>query len=331
MINKYKNYVILVIDGSSSMTKHVESVKQLVNKQIELMRTRSNETDQETRLSVYVFADKTDCIVFDTDVLRPININEHYKAYGNTALIGSVLKAIEDAEKIPQIYHDCSFLIYTITDGENNVANHLAPILKQKITSLKENWTLACFVPSQTAAHYAKSYGFPANNVEVWDISSREGLESVTKTVLRSTETYFSNRTAGIRGTNNLFKLNTNIDDKTIKSNLKEIDPTNYCLLSVHSDAVIKNFVESWKITYVPGCAYYLLTKPEKIQANKQICLKNKLNGKVYAGPQAREILGLPNHEVKVEPSKIHDYDVFCQSFSTNRKLIAGTNLLVFK
>ena len=73
------------------------------------------------------------------------------------------------------------------------------------------------------------------------------------------------------------------------------------------------------------------VNKPEKIQAGKQVCIQHKLTGKVYAGSAARQILGLPNHEVKVEPAAHPEYEVLVQSSSVNRWLVPGTNLLVMK
>ncbi|MFA6432911.1 MAG: VWA domain-containing protein, partial [Candidatus Paceibacterota bacterium] len=139
-------------------------------------------------------------------------------------------------------------------------------------------------------------------------------------------------RATGVRGTKNLFSLDTSkISATVVKSNLSELSPSDYELLNVHKAAVIKPFVESWKIPFRLGSAYYQLSKPEKVQGHKQICVQNKLNGKVYGGSNARRLLGLPDYEVKVEPASHPDFDLFVQSTSTNRNLVGGTKLLVMK
>jgi hypothetical protein len=123
-------------------------------------------------------------------------------------------------------------------------------------------------------------------------------------------------------------KLNAN----TVESTLNQLSATQYLLIPVQTDSVIKPLVESWtKQPYVSGASYYQLTKSEKIQSYKQICVQDKVSGKVYSGVNARNLLNLPNQEVKVNPASHGTYDIFIQSTSVNRKLINGTKLLVLK
>jgi hypothetical protein len=81
---------------------------------------------------------------------------------------------------------------------------------------------------------------------------------------------------------------------------------------------------------YRTGSAFYELTKTESIQASKQLAVMDKRTfGGVYTGPQARQVLGLPDYEIRVTPSQHPDYDIFVQSTSVNRKLVPSTRLLV--
>ena len=43
----------------------------------------------------------------------------------------------------------------------------------------------------------------------------------------------------------------------------------------------------------------------------------------------ARQLLGLPDYEVKVSPTSHPNYDLFIQSTSVNRKLLAGQRVMV--
>jgi hypothetical protein len=140
-------------------------------------------------------------------------------------------------------------------------------------------------------------------------------------------------RATGVRGTKNLFDLDiTKLTKSAVMNSLNELNPTDYHLLPVQTDSVIKPFVESWtKVSYVNGSAYYQLTKPEKVQSYKQIAIQDKVNGKIYSGVNARTMLNLPAQEVKVNPASHGTYDIFVQSTSFNRKLIKGTKLLVIK
>lgn len=327
----YINHVVFVIDRSGSMSHLTNEVVKVFDSQVEYLAKRSQELDQETRVSVYLFNGHTDCIVYDKDVLRLPSLRNLYSPDGSTALLNATLKAIEDLKQTPELYGDHAFLLYVLTDGENTDNHYLSPELCKAIGALKDNWTLAVLVPDQKGVHEAKKFGFPANNIQVW-ATDNKGIREVGETLKKVTSAYMSARATGVRGTKSLFTLDTsNLNSSTIRNTLDELRPSEYCLLSVHKDAVIKPFIESWKLPFVQGSAYYELTKAETVQAGKQICVQDKLNGKVYAGVNARNILGLPPHEIKVNPATHGNHRLFVQSTSTNRKLVKGTQLLVLK
>jgi hypothetical protein len=77
------------------------------------------------------------------------------------------------------------------------------------------------------------------------------------------------------------------------------------------------------------GEAYYQLTKAEKIQPDKQIALLDNTTKHLFTGDNARVLLGLPSHEVKVAPVAHPNFTVFVQSKSVNRKLVPGTKILL--
>lgn len=93
----------------------------------------------------------------------------------------------------------------------------------------------------------------------------------------------------------------------------------------------IRSFVEkNLRYPMALGGAFYQLTKPEpKVQPRKQIILRDKLTGRLYGGRDTRSLLRLPsNGDVKLSPGDQGQYDVFVQSTSVNRKLIAGTDVV---
>ena len=77
------------------------------------------------------------------------------------------------------------------------------------------------------------------------------------------------------------------------------------------------------------GGAFYQLSKSEKIQARKQIAVLEKKTDRVYTGPEARALLGLPDNEVRVKPDHNDNFTIFVQSTSVNRKLVPNTRLLL--
>ncbi|MFF3910200.1 hypothetical protein ACFYZJ_30480 [Streptomyces sp. NPDC001848] len=105
-----------------------------------------------------------------------------------------------------------------------------------------------------------------------------------------------------------------------VKSNLQALDPGKYVLIPVDQQTSIRDFVTRSGHQYKTGCAFYELSKRERIQANKKIAVAEKdsatgrMTGKVFTGPAARQLLGLPETEVTVTPGSIAAYTVFVQS-----------------
>lgn len=325
------NHIVFVLDKSGSMRHIADSLLKVFKNQIAFLAQRSKEMDQETRVSVYTFSENVECLIYDKDVLRLPDISKYYQTGGNTDLIQGTLKSIEDLEKTPQLYGDHAFLVFVLTDGAHNCGEHNERELANKIKSLPENWTLATLVPNQSGVFAAKQVGFPAQNIQVWETTS-VGMESAGNAIQQATNSYFTARAAGVRSVKNLFQMNVqNIAPQAVKQNLVELSPASYSLFPVSQKKDIKGFVEQWGLPYVIGSSYYMLTKPEKVQFHKQVCLQDKMTGKVYSGTQCRTMLNLPDYEVMVEPSQHPNYNIFFQSKSVNRWLVPGTMLLVMK
>lgn len=336
------NHIVLVLDASTSMTHLSSELIKVADNQIAHLASRSQELDQETRITVYAFASegigwrtpKIDCLIYDKDVLRVPSISQVYKAHGNTPLIDATLVALDDLATTPEKYGDHSFLVYVLTDGQENISRHGSEHLRRKIADLPDHWTIAAFVPDQYGVHEAKRHGFPAQNIAVWDATSVRGLEEAGLRIRETTETFMSARAHAkktgttFRGTRSLFTLKdpslTQID-----RNLAPLNDRKYHLFPVHEAGRIDDFVvRHTGRAYKVGSAYYQLSKREEIQPQKQIAIRSK-GGEVYVGAEARQLLGLPDHHVKVSPTHNPDYDIFVQSTSINRKLMPDTDLLL--
>ena len=337
----YINHVAIVADASSSMGSLRDSVVKVTDNTVAFLADRSKHYDQETRATFYTFSDRgcEKCVYYDKDVLRMPSIQGEYRPNGMTALIDATLLAIDDLKLTAQKYGDHSFLIYVISDGYENASRSNPSDLAQVIGALPENWTLAAFAPDQQAVFSLKQCGFPAENVSVWDTSSTVGVEKMGAVINQVTENYMEGRKSGIRGYSSatisrggsgLFKMR-DFRAADVQGAAVPMTSGSYFTLDVKADERIDEFVarETGK-AYVLGRAYYQFMKTETIQPQKAIAVE--LNGEVYSGPQARAVLGLPaDHSVRVRPDQKAGCTIFVQSTSHNRKLIAGTRLLVMR
>ncbi|MEV7128137.1 vWA domain-containing protein [Streptomyces sp. NPDC093260] len=338
----YINHVALVLDASASMSHLSRKVVEVADEQIAYLARRSRELDQETRVTVYVFADRVECVVYDKDVLRMPSLRELYRTGGMTALLAATLKSQRELAQTAQLYGDHSFLTFVLTDGQEN-ASHRCPdapardpralvaAVAEMIATQRDNWTLAVLVPDQVGRREAVQCGFPKDNVAVWDATSTQGLEEAGQVIREATEKFMVGRTQGIRGSRAVFSTGAEaVNRDTIKAaGLAPVDPSEYQLLPVSRDAAIRDWVVESGHTYRTGGAYYQLSKSEKVQARKQIAVLEKKTDRVYTGPEARALLGLPDVEVRVRPDHNDDFTIFVQSTSVNRKLIPNTRLLL--
>jgi hypothetical protein len=332
MKENYINHIALVLDASGSMQHRAKDVIKVADQQIAHLAQRSKEMDQETRVTVYSFSDAAKCLIYDKDVLRLPSIAGIYDVGGNTALIDATLKSLTDLSATPEIYGDHSFLVYVITDGEENESRAKPSDLSQRLAGLPSHWTVAAFVPDASGLHEAKRFGFTKDNVAIWDATSAKGVAEAGERIRQVTDYYMAARSTGLRGSRNLFTMATGNIDTTALSKCQKLTPGQFRMLAVapSDPVVIADFVEAkTSRAYRLGEAYYQLSKPEKVSPSKAIAIMDRKAFSVYTGRDARSILGLPDHEVKVEPATHPAYDLFVQSTSTNRKLVPGTSLLL--
>lgn len=343
------NHFVIVGDMSPSMRPHRSAFVKAFDTLVESLANRSKELDQETRVTVYLFSSTSVCAFYDMDVLRLPSIRDLYDpARGfRTALLDATVRALDDLRVTPQKYGQHAFVMYVLSDGIEN-DSHLVtvPGFRDKLTGLPDNWTVASLAPDREAVSYLQRVGFPSGNIDIWDTTSASGAIGAFSAVDTSIANFMGQRQRAketgttFTSTRNLFSMTPDTLNQTniAKAGLHEVPSYKYAIFQNTSGIrqEIRPFVEGrFRETGSPqkyrlGSAYYRLNKIEHIQPQKQIVIRDKQSGKVYAGDQARELLGLPsNMTVKVGPQDNPKYDVFVQSTSVNRKLIPKQEVLV--
>lgn len=122
-------------------------------------------------------------------------------------------------------------------------------------------------------------------------------------------------------------KMSVKVDSD--KSGLIAVPPYRFQMVHVDKLWVIKDFVNALGTSYKKGRGFYQFTKSETIQEHKEVILRNKRNGDLFTGSEARNFIGLPFGERgTVRPKLFDDYEVYVQSTSYNRKLMPNTKFL---
>lgn len=334
----YINHVAFVFDASYSMNPYQRELISVADDLTGHLARRSTELDQETRITSYTFNDlgygaarpNIQCVFYDKDALRMPSIKDYYKPDGGTPLLDATLKAIDDLEKTPQLYGDHAFLLWVLSDGDENRSKPGAQQqLERKLATLPGNWTTAILVPDMKGRRLAERFGFPADNIAIWEPTSGAGVARGGDMVRQATDTFMTSRASGIRGTRSLFSTGVEaVNAQTVKS-LTPMPPSSYMMTVVLEDSPVRDWCEKNGVPFRLGNCYYQLIKTETIQPQKSLLIHEKKTGHVYGGREARDLVGLPSMTVRVKPDQNPEYDIFVQSTSTNRKMLTGQKILV--
>lgn len=366
-------HVALVLDSSGSMDHLKYKTIQAADDLIAHLAEQSKKMNQEWRVSVYTFGDNVTCHIWNMDVLRLPSMKAFYRIGGMTALVDAAFLALEDGDKITEHRGDHAFLTYLLTDGGENASrgtgrnarnfygripkDELAQQMRERISGLRENRTLAVLVPDQHGVSEARSFGF--ENILLWDASSEDGLEKATEAIKSSATNYMEARTQGAAGLRTMrggLFVGANVDAKAVKAaNLTPLPTSKRKIVRVTKtedsfEKVVKQvtksrlkpemgwFVEIEKFVkrinqgvYPVGDAFYELVKTEKVQGDKEIAVVENNTNKVYVGDGARQLLKLPDALQTVKPDHNPDYTIFIQSNPLNRHLPHGCQVMLLK
>lgn len=254
-----------------------------------------------------------------------------YHAGGGTALYDAINDAI-NALSLHDVGPDVANLLLIITDGEENASRTMALDLKERIKNLQntDRWTFTFRVPKGYGSKMIRELGLYAGNLIEWE-QTEEALERSSMRTAGATQSYFKARSVGKTSVNTFYanpadvsnKIQTSLDDVSKKFKRHTIQP--------HQDGIsIQDFCIEKIGQYKLGHVYYSLNKTEKVQPNKDIIIRDTVLDAMYAGAQARNLLGLPTvGEIKLAPGNMGKYEVYVRSTSNNRKLYANNNVLV--
>lgn len=341
------NEVIFVIDSSGSMRHCWNTAQKKLAEVAKNAGEESKNIGQTTNISVLNFSNNShwDCksVVPETAAAC---IERTAFQNGGTALNDAIAAALDYASTVEA--NADAVLVAIITDGDENESRKyprgtwlnkdgfaaIANMIGRKQGTGK--YTVSFMGPPGSKQRLCAQYSVPEGNVVEWENSER-GTVQATQTLGASMNGYYATRSTGATKTESFVKETTDlskVSETKVAQKLNNVSDE-YKVLTVAKQAVIKEFIEEkTKKPYALGTCYFQLMKPEKVQAGKEIMVMVKTGanaGELYAGPQARTVLGIPNENVKLTPGNHSNFEVFIQSTSVNRILPLGTKVLVRK
>ena len=323
------NHIGLMVDNSGSMTNMMQTVNQILSDTVNEFDAGAKSADQVTKITLWSF--NSDVTLLASEMDSSLQLPIVPKSFGNTSLRDAIVEGITYFTQFQGDNEAC--LLFVITDGQENSSHKFSKSELTKIISGKQsNLTIGVLVPDVYGVAQVVKEGIPSGNVTTWDATTTQGVEEMGESLVRSTKEYYNLRSTGVRSSTRLFNTDlSEVSTKLVaKSDTRKLRPKDYNLYPVKVPTRIDDFVVTkTKAPYVVGNAYYRLDKPEIVQGNKEIVLKNRKTGEVYEGTGARALVGLPTYDLKATPGHHGEWDIFIQSKSLNRKLFPGSEILV--
>lgn len=332
-----KQAIGIIVDRSGSMAGREQMAVQDFNSIVKTITENASKTKIDTEITIIdsSMPDKDQkrggnfsCVVNEVSVRAQPYQNVEYRSTmpmrgGGTNINDAICQMIDIMECLYS--NEREVLIYVLTDGADNESNNSVHTTVKKIKS-KPEWIVSLRGPQSVVNAFSD---LPKENFYVWN--NTKEFQASTVVTAQATAQYFDDRSKGIM--RNTLYTNLNATSAQVKAHMQEV--TSDVLVtpvSYHCD--IKTFVEN-KVgeELLKGAAFYQLTKTERnVQSYKQVLIRDKKTGKIYAGDWARQALGLPlNQDVTLKPGMHGHYDIFVQSTSTNRKLVGGTDLIYWR
>lgn len=334
LARKKINYIAVALDVSGSMSHLLGKATQVCNEIFATAKVKSEEEGQETYVALVTFGSLVRVI------FQPVNVKywkpiEQPALCGMTAMFDGVGKAAEILKAAPaSASDDVSYLVVTIGDGlENQSQTWSAHKIKQLMLEDQDRWTYAFNLPIGSGQTFARQFGIPEENIREWEANAT-GIQQTSVATQSAMGNYFTARSAGATNVRNFYEVTANLDSlktNVVKAKLDDIS-NKFKPLEVPKEMAIKDFVESKGYAYVTGAAFYELSKPEKVQPNKDVLIMERGKKAIWGGDEARKLIGLPTDGVshaKLTPGNLSQYRILVKSTSHNRILVRGTLVLL--
>lgn len=333
-----KNYIGFVNDHSGSMSGLAVAAINDYNATITAVKDAASREMLDTVVSVVGIGLRGDngsevkrqVVISNPHVLKPLT---SWPTPGGTPLYDGVGSMIELFKSLPDYNSpDVSFLVMTTTDGqEMHSIRYTAQTLKREIEQLQSTgrWTFVFRVP-KGYAHTVSSLGVPRDNIQEWGTTT-QGMAESTAATTQAVDAYFTTRASGVKSSTVFYANASAVNVSSLVDISQKVSL--YVVPQEDSGIQIRDFILRHRMEYLKGAAFYQLTKTEpRVSHTKMIAIRDRVNGKVYAGKDARSMIGLPNdRNARLHPGDHGNYDIFIQSESVNRKLVGGTGVLYWK
>lgn len=329
-----KNYIGFVNDHSGSMDSLAKAAIVDYNSNITAIKNAANAEMLDTVVSVVGVGYPggvqvtRQVQISNPHVLKPVT---EWATEGGTPLYDGIGNMIELLSSLPDAKNpDVSFLVLVTTDGEES---HSGKYSASKLRSLMKEmeatgrWTFVFRLPNVRVSQKITDLDVSVGNIQKWD-TTEAGMAASTVKTAQAMGSYFRSRSAGAKSTTAFYTDASKVNVAALEDISKKVS---LYVVAPHEEGIqIRDFILTKRMVYLKGAAFYQLTKTEaRVSHTKQVLVRDQATGKVFAGAEARKMIGLPtDRNARLHPGDHKAFDLFIQSESINRKLVGGTGVL---
>lgn len=330
-----KTYVLFGNDHSASMASLTRAALNDYNANSGAIKAAATREMQDTIVSAIAFGRgrstvERDIVCSNPHVLKPMTT---WAASGNTPLWDAIGDAIALCKSVPDYNNpNVSFLLMFTTDGEEyGSTKESESSIARKIAELnkEERWTIVFRVPKGARSTVSR-LGLPSGNIQEWE-TTVAGMAASTAATTQAVDQFYAARSAGKKSSTVFYANAAAVNTSALADITKKVS---LYVVEDHQNGIqIRDFILTKRMKYLKGSAFYQLTKTEsRVSPSKMIAIRNRTDGKIYAGKEARQMLGLDTvNNIRLHPGDHGNFDLFIQSESVNRKLVAKTGVVYWE
>ena len=341
MVEKLQTHCAFCIDESGSVAHIIKPLVEAYNQTVTDIRQAVLDEGQEASMTALAFGDRVlkHRILYvgqQVQTVKPLSHND-FNPTGLTPLFDSVYRAVKKLEELDDGKPGTSFVVSTVTDGEENQSVDPGVPTTVKLIQEKTNtdrWTFTFLVPDGKEDLFSSRFNVPRGNVQGWDTKTARGTKAAFVASSHAYRGFFKEKTTvGIgkkMSSRSFYSSTEKLTVRDARSALSEIT-NQVTFLNSTANAQIRDVILGNGLEWIKGAAFYQLVKTEKkVQDYKLVALRVKTSGKVYCGQDARDMLGIGGAvgTVRLVPGDHGKFDVFIQSTSVNRKIPAGSEVM---
>ncbi len=331
-----KTYLGISRDHSGSMGHIARAAARDYNSTILATARAAAANNIETLVSVVRCGGST----YREMIAKPIGSVAQMGEYDYKTGGESINVLIEDLLSMPDANDpEVTFIVMATTDGADTGPRDGGKRLAARIKELQrtDRWTFVFRVPVGDARALV-GLGIEPGNILEWDQTDR-GVAAASQANETAVNDFYMARATGVKSTRTFYTSMKDVKPEDVKAALRDIsaEVNLWPVSETENGSQIRTFVES-RLSGSPmlkGAAFYQLMPgkvEDKVQDYKLIAVRDKTTNAIYCGPEARDMLGLPRlGDARVRPSDNGNFDVFVQSTSVNRKVVAGSQMMYWK